>query len=139
MLSKTQIEADLIQGMRRIAVPYRKALAILRQQSSDTTASVGHIAQSATDICLQLRPAMEMITDCERNVAPLRTAWNELQQPADGELRAVIDEHAILLSELIELINGVEQRMLMSRSQLAPHVDESQRRNVMRKAYTVHR
>jgi len=137
MHSKAQIETDLILGMRRISVPYRKALDILRQQTTESAASKQTPPQFGADVCLQLRPSMEMIADCEQQVAPLRAAWNKLQEPADGELRRLIDEHSDLLSELIELLNGVEQTMLTSRSHLGPQVDDSQRRNVMRQAYTI--
>ena len=137
MHSETQIEAQLIKAMKRIAVPYRSALSILREHHAAPTTRAG-VASSPTNqtrICELLQRPMEMIADYERTVGPLRTQWNSLRKTANGDLQQVIDEQSKLLKELMELLDGVEQQMLSSRTHLASRLDDSQRQMAMRQAY----
>lgn len=127
MLSETQIEEKLVQGMRKIAVPYKKALQILRQHDADPTGS--------TDLPSRLKPSMEMIAQYETTVGPLRTQWNALQKTPNDALKSLVAEQSDVLQELIALLNTVEQQMAGSRSHLASRLDVSQRQNAMRQAY----
>lgn len=139
MRSKAQIEKELVHGMKRITVPYRRALEILRQHTemgqggmtATTTSFVGE------DVCQQLRPSMELISRFEQDVAGLRVEWAALETTAEGELRELIEGHSELLKELIQLLDGVEKAVLHSRNQLTDRVDETQRRSVMRQAYLI--
>lgn len=137
MRSKTQIEKELVLGMKRITVPYRRALEILRQYTQDRKGDIADNAALAIgdDVCQQLRPSMELISKFEQDIAGLRQEWSALEATAEGELRDLIEGQSQLLQELIQLLDGVEQTVLQSRNQLTDRVDETQRRSVMRQAY----
>jgi hypothetical protein len=137
MRSKNQIEKELVLGMKRITVPYRRALEILRQHTGKREAGITPNAALAVgdDVCQQLRPSMELISKFEQDVAGLRLEWSALEATPEGELRELIEGHSELLKELIQLLDGVEKAVLQSRNQLTDRVDETQRRNVMSQAY----
>lgn len=137
MRSKTQIEKELVSGMKRITVPYRRALEILKQHTETHTSGLAAEAASAigNDVCEQLRPSMELISKFEQDVAGLRLEWSALEITAEGELRDLIEGHSELLKELIQRLDNVEKSVLHSRNQLTDRVDETQRRSVMRQAY----
>lgn len=128
MLSEQQIESDLTRGMRRIAAPYKNALAILRQQVDAETTDLN-------DITAKLKPSMQLIAECEQTLAPLRDEWKLLKKPAHGELGQLFEEQTALLRELIERLNTFEERMVNSRNHLGSRLDASQRQNAMRQAY----
>lgn len=127
MLSETQIEDKLVQGMRKIAVPYKKALQILREHSVTPS--------GANDLPSRLKPSMEMIAEYESTVGPLRNQWNALQKTPDAELKDLVSEQSDVLQELISLLDNAEKQMSGSRSHLAERLDVSQRQNAMRQAY----
>lgn len=140
MHSAPLIESELMRGMKRIAVPYRAALDILRAQEPPSHSRPGQTQNSDSaagfaDISERLRPSMEMIAVYEGEVAPLRDQWNQSQKSPSADLRKLIDEQALLLKELIERLDHVELQMLSSRKQLTLRLDESQLRNNMREAY----
>ena len=137
MDSETQIEKELVRGMKRIAVPYRTALGILRehQAAAKLRTEAGIPTDTIVDVCSLLRSPMEMIANYEVTVAPLRTQWNGLRKTAGRDLQQLIDEQSILLQELVELLDDAEQQMKSSRTQLATRLDESQRQSAMRQAY----
>ncbi|MEZ6123118.1 MAG: hypothetical protein R3C49_08095 [Planctomycetaceae bacterium] len=121
--------------MRRITVPYRTALGILRDYSGTTESSSAE-ALSDTSVLNRLRPSMELIAACERDVAPLRSQWNSENTEPGSELSQLIEEHSALLKELIELLNRVEARMTISRQRLGAELDDSAKHNAMRNAYS---
>lgn len=135
MTSEQQIERELIVGMRRIAVPYQKALQLLRAHNVPADSATAVMTAPSVDISALLRPSMEMIADYESTLGPLRNQWNALDKDADGELKTLIDEQAGVLQELIALLDTVESQLAGSRSQLASRLDVSQRQNAMRQAY----
>ena len=140
MHSAIQIESELTRGMKRIAVPYRAALDILRAQEPSSHSRPGQGLNSDStagfaDMSERLRPSMEMIAAYEGELAPLRDQWNQLQKSPSADLRNLIDEQALLLKELIARLDDVELQMLSSRKQLTLRLDESQLRNNMREAY----
>ena len=128
MLSEMQIRTELIRGMKRIAVPYQATLNILRNEE---------IAESddVQELTVRLQPSLQMIAEYEKSLAPLRTEWNRLNGGPDSELRQLIDRQSNLLQELLERLAALERRAMDSRSEIASQLDESQRRNAMRKAY----
>ncbi len=129
MNSEKQIEKQLITGLRRLSVPYRKAVEILREQKA---ADDGAMDQS---VCTRLKPSMELIAEYEVTIAPLRAEWNCQHRKPAGELKHVVDDQAVILQELISLLNHVEQRLANSRWQLGAKLDISQRQTAMRDAY----
>lgn len=135
MHSAQQIERELIVGMRRIAVPYQKALQILRAHNVPADSATAVMTTPGTDISALLRPSMEMIADYESTLGPLRSEWNALEKDANGELKTLVDEQAGVLQELISLLDAVESQLAGSRSHLASRLDVSQRQNAMRQAY----
>lgn len=128
MLSETQIEEQLVLGMRKIAVPYKKALQILLEHHAAPADSV--------DLSSRLKPSMEMIAEYETTVGPLRAKWNALDKTPKQPLKLMVSEQSALLLELITLMDAVEKQMAGTRSHLAARLDVSQRQNAMRQAYS---
>lgn len=128
MLSETQIRAELIRGMKRIAVPYQAALDVLRNESAFEAGNV-------QEITARLQPSLAIIAECEKILDPLRKEWNRLSTKPDSSLRQLIDQQSLLLQELLERLGALERKAVTSKANLASQLDESQRRSAMKRAY----
>lgn len=134
MSSNPQIEQQLIAGLRRIDAPYRQALSILDQMpqgNADSRLSMSdHLKVSE-----QLKPSMQIIAECEKQLIPLREQWRDLDDRPGPELQELLSGQTELLRKLIERLNTAEADMTSGRAELGLRLDQSQKHVVARQAY----
>lgn len=134
MPSKKQIEEQLVVGLRRIDAPYRQALTILDEVSQRDRRNPLPLAEHL-QLSERLRPSMEIIADCEQQLAPLREQWREFDSQPGDELQELLSNQSNLLKRLIERLNDAESDMTTSQSALGMELDQSRAHVAMRQAY----
>ena len=144
MHSAQQIEQQLIRGIKRILVPYRRALAITqgpdseahqdptREGSPETTPLEGPRSGEIVD---RLRPVMEMIAEMETTLRPIREQWTSLNASPGETLQRLLGEQAEVLQSLMTQIDQIEAQMLATRDALLPDVDSSAEQQKVRQVY----
>lgn len=134
MSSNQQIEQQLVTGLRRIDAPYRQALAILDELSLGEPESRLSMSDHLK-VSEKLKPSMQVITDCEEQLAPLRQQWRDLGVQPGPDLAELLTGQTDLLKRLIDRLNIAEKDMTTGRAELGLKLDQSQKHDVARQAY----